>query len=158
MKKPVPGGRLSQYGAFALAEAYRLAGDAVGRDSTSAGGSNNPRHLLYLIALENYLRADLLFGGLTPAEVRSFQHDLAGMLHRCAERGLQVDDAVSQFIEAATRDNDYVRVRYDVDLQYLGGDEPPPHRPNAEMVQLVAAVTAVRAAIGRRVVPLAKLD
>ena len=149
-KKPPAGAYLSEYGIFALAEAYRLAGDAVGRDSAANRASENPRRLLYLEAIENYLRADLRHAGLSAEEVRAFAHDFSGMLSRCREAGLHAGAELIAFTEATTKANDYVRVRYDWDLSLVGDDDP-------SMALVIRVMASLRAEVGRRVVPLATL-
>ncbi|WP_127754362.1 hypothetical protein [Devosia sp. 1566] len=127
----VSGGGLTPYGVLLLADEYRLSGDVLGREPRLA--TANPRRLLYLHALETYLRAFLCLSGHTPEEIRKFNHDIQAMLTQCEAVGLKIKRQSRRFIEAVAAAGDYVRVRYDIDLGYNGGNWPPPPRPNASM-------------------------
>ncbi|MBU2531875.1 MAG: hypothetical protein KKB37_03995 [Alphaproteobacteria bacterium] len=144
------GSGLTPHGVLALADDYRLAGDVIGRENRLAEA--NPRRLLYLHALETYLRAFLCLKEHAPEEIRKFNHDIEAMLTQCEADGLKVKLQSRRFIEAVAAAGDYVRVRYDIDLEYRGETWPPPPRPNVSMKRLLDSVDdiagAVSAAIG----------
>lgn len=128
------GGGLTPYGVLLLAEEYRLSGDVLGSEGRLS--DKNPRRLLYLHALETYLRAFLCLSGHTPEEIRKFNHDIEAMLTQCEADGLKIKRQSRRFIEAVAAAGDYVRVRYDIDLSYRGETWPPPPRPNVSMALL----------------------
>ncbi len=137
---------LTPYGVLALADDYRLAGDVVGRESRLAEA--NPRRLLYLHALETYLRAFLCLKEHAPEEIRKFNHDIEAMLTECEAGGLEIKRQSRRFIEAVAAAGDYVRVRYDIDLSYRGETWPPPPRPNVSMRLLLETVDEIAGAVG----------
>lgn len=141
----VLGGGLTPYGVLLLADEYRLSGDVLGRESRLA--TANPRRLLYLHALETYLRAFLCLSGHAPEEIRKFNHDIEAMLTQCEADGLKLKRQSRRFIEAVAGAGDYVRVRYDIDLRYTGGTWPPPPRPNASMTLLLDALDDLAGAV-----------
>lgn len=146
----VHGNGVTPYGAVTIADDYRLAADALGLDHRTR--SAMPRRLLYLHALEGYLRAFLLLIGHSPDAIRHQRHDLQEMLTLGEAGGLRVSKNSRRFIEAAAAEGDYVRVRYDTGLDYRGGDWPPPPRPNASLQRLIAAVEDVQKAVRAAVV------
>lgn len=137
-ERPPPGTTLTAFGIFHLAESYRLAGDAVGRDGAANRFSENPRRFLYLQAIENYLRA-YLWQTMSPKQLAEFRHDLSAMLDFCV--GLKPSKDAVRFVRASSLERDFIRTRYDYDVRYDGGVWPPPHQPNASMA-LLASVAA----------------
>lgn len=143
------GGGLTPYGVLLLADEYRLSGDVLGREARLS--SANPRRLLYLHALETYLRAFLCLSGRAPEEIRKFNHDIEAMLTQCEADGLKIKRQSRRFIEAVAAAGDYVRVRYDIDLSYHGETWPPPARLNVSMALLHDALDDLAAAVGAAV-------
>lgn len=139
------GGGLTTYGVLLLADEYRLSGDVLGREPRLV--TANPRRLLYLHALETYLRAFLCLSGHTPEEIRKFNHDIEAMLTQCEADGLKIKRQSRRFIEAVAAAGDYIRVRYDLDLDYRGETWPPPPRPNASMALLLEALDDLAGAV-----------
>jgi hypothetical protein len=95
---------LTPYGVLVLADEYRLSGDVLGRGGRLS--EKNPRRLLYLHALETYLRALLCLSGHTPEEIRKFNHDIEAMLTQCETDGLKVKRQSLRFIEAVAATGD----------------------------------------------------
>lgn len=89
---------------------------------------------------ETYLRAFLCLTGHTPEEIRKFNHDIEAMLTQCEADGLKIKRQSRRFIESVAAAGDYVRVRYDLDLDYRGETWPPPPRPNVSMALLLDAL------------------
>lgn len=145
----IHGRGVTPYGALVIADDYRLAGDVLGENSRTRGSM--PRRLAYLHAIEGYLRAYLLLAGTTPEAIRDHRHDLSGMLAACAADGLMVAKNTRRFIEAAAAERDYMKVRYDTDLDYRGGVWPPPPRPNASLKLLVDSVEDLAIAVARAI-------
>lgn len=134
----IHGRGVTPYGALVIADDYRLAGDVLGGNARTR--DSMPRRLVYLHAIEGYLRAYLLLTGATPELIRDYRHDLETMATACAASGLSVSKNTVRFIKASAADGDYVRARYDTGLDYRGADWPPPPRPNASLKLLKNAV------------------
>ena len=82
----IHGRGVTPYGALVIADDYRLAGDVLGENGRTR--EDMPRRLLYLHAIEGYLRAHLLLTGATPESIRDHRHDLRSMLTACSTGGL----------------------------------------------------------------------
>lgn len=144
--KPPHGAGLTPFGIFLLAQSFEDAGHVVVENATRQL-SDHPQRLLFLHAIEAYLRAFLRLHGAEPGELRSYMHDVGRMLADAQSRGLSLDDTTAAYIMASSEAGDYVRVRYDYDLRSLTGEWPDkPERPRS-IVRLVAATEAVRFAV-----------
>lgn len=118
MARPaVHGAGLTSYGMYLLAEAYQQSAEVLlSATDRHRRFSDNPIRLLYLQALEGYLRCALRLHGTEPAEIRKYMHNIAGMLE--ASR-LVVTKKTAEFIQVTGTDGDYVRVRYDYNLRHI---------------------------------------
>lgn len=146
MARPaVHGAGLTPYGMYLLAEAYQQSAEVLlSATDRHRRFSDNPIRLLYLQALEGYLRCALRLHGTEPAEIRKYMHNIAGMLE--ASR-LVVTKKTAEFIRVTGTDGDYVRVRYDYNLRHLGNETIPPNASTKTMPRLIAATDDVRHAV-----------
>ncbi|WP_156334228.1 MULTISPECIES: hypothetical protein [unclassified Shinella] len=144
--KPPQGAGLTPFGIFLLAQSFENAGHVVVENATRQF-SDHPQRLLFLHAIETYLRAYLRLHGADADELRSYMHDVGRMLVDAQSRGLSLDDTTAEYIVASGKAGDYVRVRYDYDLRSLSEEWlDKPKRPRS-LSRLVAAAEAVRAAV-----------
>lgn len=144
--KPPHGAGLTPFGIFLLAQSFEDAGHVVVENATRQF-SDHPQRLLFLHAIETYLRAYLRLHGADADELRSYMHDVGRMLADVQTRGLSLDDTTTEYIMASGEAGDYVRVRYDYDLRNLTREWPDkPKRPRS-IKKLVSATEAVRAAV-----------
>jgi hypothetical protein len=144
--KPLHGAGLTPFGIFLLAQSFENAGHVVVENATRQF-SDHPQRLLFLHAIETYLRAYLRLHGADADELRSYMHDVGRMLVDAQSRGLSLDDTTAEYIVASGKAGDYVRVRYDYDLRSLSEEWlDKPKRPRS-LSRLVAAAEAVRAAV-----------
>lgn len=147
MSVSLPGAGLTPYGIFIHGQSFEEAADIVMVHYKNPS-SDHPARLLYLHAIETFLRAYLRLQGFEPGEIRAYQHDLARMVDDAVARGLKLDKKSSAYIRGAGSERDYVRVRYDYDLRDLSGVWPPPApaRPKT-MAALISAAGNVRIAV-----------
>jgi hypothetical protein len=142
-RRTVPGADLTADGIFLLAESYRQAAEIVRNSEKRLRFSDGPIRLLYLQALEGYLRAFLRHVGKSPEDIRSYQHDFAKMLAECRVGGLRVSHISPGFIQSLTEDAVYVRVRYDFDLDGPLDPSVPTLTNKAKMRSLQLLIYAV---------------
>lgn len=143
---PPHGAGLTPFGIFLLAQSFEDAGHLVLEHATQQF-SDHPQRLLFLHAIESYLRAYLRLHGAEPDELRRYMHDVGKMLADAHDRGLSLDQATVDYLMASSEAGDDVRVRYDYDLRGLTGEWPDePKRPRS-IDRLVCATGAVRVAV-----------
>ncbi|MCW5710548.1 hypothetical protein [Shinella sp.] len=146
MTKPPHGAGLTPFGIFTLAQSFEDAGHLVVENATRQF-SDHPQRLLFLHAIETYLRAYLRLHGAEPDELRGYMHDVGRMLATAKTKGLLLEQKAADYVMASGEAGDYVRVRYDYDLRGLSREWPDtPTRPQP-LSKLVAATDAVRAAV-----------
>lgn len=144
--KPLHGAGLTPFGIFLLAQSFEDAGHVVVENVTRQF-SDHPQRLLFLHAIETYLRAYLRLHGADADELRSYMHDVGRMLATARTKGLPLEQKAADYVMASGEAGDYVRVRYDYDLRSLTGEWPDkPKRPRS-IKKLVSATEAVRAAV-----------
>lgn len=144
--KPLHGAGLTPFGIFLLAQSFEDAGHVV-MENANRQFSDHPQRLLFLHAIETYLRAYLRLNGTEPDELRGYMHHVGRMLVDAQSRGLSLDDTTAEYIVASGEAGDYVRVRYDYDLRGLAEEWPDnPKRPRP-IIRLVSATAVVRAAV-----------
>lgn len=138
---------MTPFGVFLFAQTYRANADALSAVVVRPRMSDHPRRLLYFQALENLLRSFLLLRERSPAHVRDHRHNFAAMLDESQGLGLVVPKAVEKFVRSRTLANDYIRIRYDYQLE----DPENPHRkpPSIEVVQEV--VWRIELSIGQAI-------
>ncbi len=144
--KPLHGAGLTPFGIFTLAQSFEDAGHLVVENATRQF-SDHPQRLLFLHAIETYLRAYLRLHGAEPDELRGYMHDVGRMLATAMTKGLLLDQKATDYVMALSEAGDYVRVRYDYDLRGLSGEWPDKPKRPWPIGRLVAAVGAVRAAV-----------
>lgn len=71
-----------------------------------------PARLCALQAIEVYLNAFLLFRGMTPQEIRGFQHELIRRAEAARERGLGLKVKTLRNLAALEASREYLLVRY----------------------------------------------
>jgi HEPN domain-containing protein len=94
--------------------------------------------MLYYQALENYMRALLRLAGKEPERIRAYMHDFATMLEHCQAAGLVVRAKTAAFIKETRLDSDYVRVRYELQLE-IPRERASQGTPGKELSRLVSA-------------------
>lgn len=146
MTKPPHGAGLTPFGIFTLAQSFEDAGHLV-VDNATRQFSDHPQRLLFLHAIETYLRAYLRLHGAEPDELRGYMHDVGRMLTTARTKGLLLDQKAADYVMASSEAGDYVRVRYDYDLRNLTGEWPDKAKSPRSIVRLDAATEAVRAAV-----------
>ncbi len=77
--KPPHGAGLTPFGIFLLAQSFEDAGHLV-MENTIRQFSDHPQRLLFLHAIETYLRAYLCLQGAEPDEIRGYMHNVGRML------------------------------------------------------------------------------
>lgn len=146
MTREPHGAGLTPFGIFLLAQSFEEAGHLV-LVHAARQFSDHPQRLLFLHAIETYLRAYLRLHGTQPEQLRAYMHDVGKMLTDAQSRGLSLDQAAVEYLRASSEAGDYVRVRYDYDLRVLTGEWPDdPKRPRS-MDKLVSATGAMRAVV-----------
>lgn len=144
--RPPHGAGLTPFGIFLLAQSFEDAGHVVVENATRQF-SDHPQRLLFLHAIETYLRAYLRLHGAEADELRRYMHDVGRMLADAQSGGLSLDSTTVKYILASGEAGDYVRVRYDYDLRSLSREWPDnPKRPQA-IKRLVSATASLRAAV-----------
>jgi len=125
MNKRVVGSGVTPRGIYLLARCYHEAADIVTTGHRLAF-SDHPSRLLYLHAAETYLRCFLRFKEYTPEKVRAFNHHLGELLDEAVGLGLIVSPKATKYLRSVAEENDYVRVRYDINIRPTSW--PPPKR------------------------------
>jgi hypothetical protein len=140
------GAGLTPFGIFLLAQSFEDAGHLVVENATRQF-SDHPQRLLFLHAIETYLRAYLRLQGAAADELRSYMHDVGKMLATARTKGLLLEQKAADYVLASSEAGDYVRVRYDYDLRGLAAERPDnPKRPRP-ISRLISATASVRAAV-----------
>jgi hypothetical protein len=144
--KAPPGAGLTPLGIFLLGQSFEDAAHVVVENATRQL-SDHPQRLLFLHAIETYLRAHLRLHGGQPEELRAYMHDAGRMLTAAMTKGLVLDQRAAAYVVASSEAGDYVRVRYDYDLRSLAGEWPDSQKRPRPVARLVAATDAVRVAV-----------
>lgn len=143
-KKRVFGDGLTPHGIFILAESYQEAGELVWAGVRPRSRLTlAPMRLLYLHALEGFMRAFLRIHGKKSADLRSYMHDFTRLLDDCTARGLHISAESAAFINKVATASEYSRVRYEIDFR-----DWDPQKSLDQLVNTVAELKAnVRGAI-----------
>lgn len=144
--KPLPGAGMTPFGIFLLGQSFEDAGLAVGQHAQRQF-SDHPERLLYLHAIETYLRAHLRLHGASPEELRAYMHNTRKMLDDAIAKGLRLNPRIVAYLAAASDEGDYIRVRYDYDLRSHSEIWPDKPRRPRSIKHLISAVAAVRATV-----------
>lgn len=108
-----PGSTAAPEDIVALADEYRHAAIALmkaGRKGEPL--SRAPGRLCAIHAIELYLNANLLAGGMPPDEVRSHFHNLAARAERAIANGLVLRKRTAEHLRKMTDDREYLVSRY----------------------------------------------
>lgn len=144
--KYLPGAGMSPYGILLLGQSFEDAGLAVGQHAQKQF-SDHPERLLYLHAIETYLRAHLRLHGASPEELRAYMHNTRKMLDDAIAKGFRLNPRTVTYVAATSGEGDYIRVRYDYDLSSRSEMWPDKLRRPRSIKHLISAVGAVRAAV-----------
>ncbi len=144
--KVLPGAGLTPYGIYLLGRSFEDAGNAVMLHQKRPF-SDHPARLLFLHAIETFLRAYLRLHGVEPAELRAYMHDTQKMLIAATAKGLVLDPRTVKYVAATSDEGDYVRVRYDYDLRSLSDTWPDVSARPRRINHLVSAVAGLRVAV-----------
>ena len=97
--RSVYGAGVTPFGIYLLSEAYQRSAETLMESPQRATPLFlQPCRLLYIHAMEGYLRAFLKLRGQVAHVTRSYQHDFARMLDDCLEQGLALSRSSSSIV------------------------------------------------------------